>query len=70
MESNMASGISKLERERIKKRFKFGGWVFPELGLRGGGPGTRPRKAFISKSTEPKLKNEYVLESTCTGGST
>ena len=58
----MASGISKLERERMKKRFKFGGWVFPELRRRGG-LGTRAKKAYISKTTEPNLKNDYVLES-------
>ena len=62
IESNMASGISKLERKRIKKRFKVGGWVFPEIGRRGG-PGTRSKKAYISETTEPNLKNEYVLES-------
>ena len=29
----------------------------------GGGPGMRPKKAYISITTEPNLKNEYVLES-------
>ena len=27
------------------------------------GPGMRPKKAYISKTTEPNLKNEYVLGS-------
>ena len=26
-------------------------------------PGMRPKKPYISKTTEPNLKNEYVLES-------
>ena len=29
----------------------------------GWGAGMRPKKAYISKTTEPNLKNEYVLES-------
>ena len=33
----------------------LGGW--------GWGAGMRPKKACISKTTEPNLKNEYVLES-------
>ena len=28
------------------------------------GPGMRPKKAHISKTTEPNLKNDYVLEPT------
>ena len=39
-----------------------GGW--------GGGAGMRPKKAYISKTTEPNLKNEYVLKSAWTGAST
>ena len=33
------------------------------------GAGMRPKKAYISKTTEPNLKKEYVLESTWTGAS-
>ena len=32
-------------------------------GMVGLGAGMRPKKAYISKTTEPNLKNEYVLES-------
>ena len=40
-------------------------------GVGGGfGAGMRPKKAYISKTTEPNLKNEYVLESASTGAST
>ena len=37
-------------------RWGWGGWL-------GWGAGMRPKKAYISKTTEPNLKNEYVLES-------
>ena len=33
----------------------------------GGDRGLRPKKAYISKTTEPNLKIEYVLESAWTG---
>ena len=33
------------------------------------GAGMRPKKAYISKTTEQNLKNEYVLKSTWTGAS-
>ena len=39
----------------------WGGWV-GGVGW-GWGAGMRPKKAYISKTTEPNLKNEYVLES-------
>ena len=38
-------------------------------GMVGLGAGMRPKKAYISKTTEPNLKNEYVLESAWTGAS-
>ena len=36
----------------------------------GWGAGMRPKKAYISKTNEPNLKNENVLESAWTGAST
>ena len=43
----------------LEKELRIGGWG----GVGGYGPGMRPKKAYISKNTEPNLKNEYVLES-------
>ena len=41
---------------------KLKGWGVGLVGW-GWGTGMRPKKAYISKTTEPILKNEYVLES-------
>ena len=49
-----------------KKRFAVGKGEGGGVGGRGWlrwVAGMRPKKAYISKTTEPNLKNEYVLES-------
>ena len=48
-------GDGKDEMERLGGVLGLGGGV--------GGAGMRPKKAYISKTTEPNLKSEYVLES-------
>ena len=40
----------------------WGGWGWGGVGWCWGA-GMRPKKAYISKTTEPNLKNEDVLES-------
>ena len=42
-------------------RWKGGRWGW--RGWLGWGSGMRPKKAYMSETTEPNLKNEYVLES-------
>ena len=43
----------------MERRGGAGGWEME----RAPGAGMRPKKAYISKTTEPNLKNEYVLKS-------
>ena len=47
-----------MQRRGETERMKYG-----KVGGGGWGAGMRPKKAYISKTTEPNLKNEYVLES-------